>query len=302
MPRRPSPLPPDLAGRAFSVSEAVAAGVPRGRLRGPDLVRPRQGARAHGVPATALEAARGVATAQVGTWAFSHVTAARLLGVPLPRRWASDERTDVIRLSDEAFPRDRAVRGHRGLERRRLTTVERLPVVDPVDTWADLATVLGVPWLVAAGDCLIGRDGIGLHHLRAVAAVPRRRGARRLRAAAELVRPGSASPMESRARVMFADYGLPEPELNGHVVEHGEWLGCVDFVWREERVIVEFEGDQHRTDRRQWQRDVDRVRHLEAAGWKVIRMTAADLTLEREGRFCAVLRQALRHGRMRAIG
>jgi very-short-patch-repair endonuclease len=52
----------------------------------------------------------------------------------------------------------------------------------------------------------------------------------------------------------------------------------VDFLWREARVIVEYEGDQHRTDRRQWQNDIHRVRLLEGLGWKVIRITASDLS------------------------
>ena len=33
-----------------------------------------------------------------------------------------------------------------------------------------------------------------------------------------------------------------------------------------------------RTDRRQWQYDIQRVRLLERMGWKVIRITAADLS------------------------
>ena len=85
--------------------------------------------------------------------------------------------------------------------------------------------------------------------------------------------------METRARLAFGTAGLPEPELNATVyAEDGHFLARVDFVWREQRVIVEYEGDQHRTDRRQWQNDIQRLRLLEGLGWKVIRITAADLS------------------------
>ena len=50
-----------------------------------------------------------------------------------------------------------------------------------------------------------------------------------------------------------------------------------DFVWREAKVVVEYEGDHHRTHRRQWQHDIARTRLLEALGWRVVRITASDL-------------------------
>ena len=85
--------------------------------------------------------------------------------------------------------------------------------------------------------------------------------------------------METRARLAFAQAGLPEPELNATMyAEDGHFLARVDFLWRGPRVIVEYEGDQHRTDRRQWQNDIQRTRLLEGLGWRVIRITAADLT------------------------
>jgi hypothetical protein len=84
---------------------------------------------------------------------------------------------------------------------------------------------------------------------------------------------------ETRARLFFGEIGLPEPVLNADVISsEGLWLGRVDFLWREARVIVEYEGDQHRTDRRQWQHDITRVRDLEDDGWRVVRITSRDLS------------------------
>ena len=84
--------------------------------------------------------------------------------------------------------------------------------------------------------------------------------------------------MESRARLHFGRAGLPEPELNAEVfAEDGNFVARADFLWRDARVIVEYEGDHHRTDRRQWQSDIQRTRLLESLGWRVLRITAADL-------------------------
>ena len=84
--------------------------------------------------------------------------------------------------------------------------------------------------------------------------------------------------METRARLVFHRSGLPEPELNASVhAEDGHFIARVDFLWRVARVVVEYEGDHHRTDRRQWQHDIARTRLLEALGWRVIRITSSDL-------------------------
>ncbi len=42
------------------------------------------------------------------------------------------------------------------------------------------------------------------------------------------------------------------------------------------RIAIEYDGDHHRTDERQFARDIARVERLEAADWIVIRVTAKD--------------------------
>jgi hypothetical protein len=57
--------------------------------------------------------------------------------------------------------------------------------------------------------------------------------------------------METTARLLFRRGGVPEPELNAVVSDAaGEWLAFGDFLWRARRVVAEFDGDFHRTDRR----------------------------------------------------
>jgi len=41
-------------------------------------------------------------------------------------------------------------------------------------------------------------------------------------------------------------------------------------------VAVEYDGDQHRTDRHQYRKDVSRLQMLERMGWIVIRVLAGE--------------------------
>lgn len=49
----------------------------------------------------------------------------------------------------------------------------------------------------------------------------------------------------------------------------------LDMGWEEPMVAVEYEGDQHRTDRRQYVKDIRRIETLERMGWIVVRVVAA---------------------------
>jgi hypothetical protein len=102
----------------------------------------------------------------------------------------------------------------------------------------------------------------------------------RLRALAALgeIREGSASPMETLARLLFVRAGLPEPQLNADILDRGgRWLACVDLYWPGSQLVVEYDGDLHRVDRDQWQADIRRRRRIEAAGYRFVVMTANDL-------------------------
>ena len=46
--------------------------------------------------------------------------------------------------------------------------------------------------------------------------------------------------------------------------------------WEELKVAVEYDADQHRSDRRQYTWDIRRLEMVEGPGWIVIRVVAAD--------------------------
>jgi very-short-patch-repair endonuclease len=51
-------------------------------------------------------------------------------------------------------------------------------------------------------------------------------------------------------------------------------VGLLDMGWEDYLVAVEYDGDQHRTDRRQFVRDIKRITAMESLGWMVIRIVA----------------------------
>src|SRR5688572_15599163 len=107
-------LPPELAGRPFSVREAGALGVTAGRIDGPDLIIPFRGVRDH--PATeplTLEQRCHQYAARMKPWQFfSHETALVLQGVPAPRLPYA-VRIHVSAHRPQREPRITGVVGHR---------------------------------------------------------------------------------------------------------------------------------------------------------------------------------------------
>jgi very-short-patch-repair endonuclease len=50
----------------------------------------------------------------------------------------------------------------------------------------------------------------------------------------------------------------------------------LDMGWEETKVAVEYDGDQHRSSRAQYVRDIRRLETLERMGWIVVRVVAED--------------------------
>ena len=281
-------MPPELGRRPFTVSEAHELGLGEGRLRHRDLSRPTHGVRQAGTDPNGTKLIQLAEAASlvlpIGS-AFSHLTAARTLGLPVPHRWTPTEPLDVMNVTAAPMIRRAGCEGHRGLESRRVVLRNGLRVVSPEDTWCDLASTgtLDLDEIIVLGDAVV-------HHRRGIPsgqlaeAVGRRRGWRGRRLMDEALsqlRPRNNSPMETRARLLFLRGGLPEPELNVVINDRdsGQWLSDSDFVWREQRVVAEFDGDHHRTDRQQWQNDVARRENLQDDGWAFVQLTYASVMI-----------------------
>ncbi len=281
MPRR-TPLPQPIRDRPFSVAEAEHRGVPPGRLRGRDLDAPFSGVRLRKGSTGLPEPWASFAVRMPPRQFYSHVTAARIHGLPLPRRLSDNATLDVMVEIPHQCPRMPGVRGHRTKAGSvAVGTHDGFRVASPVDTWRQLSTVLSLDDLVAVGDALVRRKEpfATMAQLRkAVIRHERHRGARNLREAFDLVRPGVDSPRETTLRLILVRGGLPEPEVNGILLgAKGTKIATGDLVYRQHKVLVEYDGEQHRTDPEQYTWDIERLDRIRAEGWHVIRINKTHL-------------------------
>jgi hypothetical protein len=106
------------------------------------------------------------------------------------------------------------------------------------------------------------------------------RGICQLRDLLPLVDAGAASPKESWLRLLLIDGGLPAPETQIPIFEGGVPVAYLDMGYRDIKLAFEYDGDQHRSDRRQYVRDVRRLPMIERHGWEVIRVIAEDRQAE----------------------
>jgi hypothetical protein len=278
-------LPAQFVGRPFSVREAGAAGMGEKRMLGRDLARPFHGVRSNRpVNDDIVERCRAYTPRMPSGHVFSHETAARLWGIPLPA-WMEHDRVHVASFDGSNRPRTAGVVGHQ-LTDPALRLVERhgIRVLDPATVWLQLAARLRVHDLVAAADHLVltprrgdpddPRPYVPLGRLADRARRFRGRGRRTALAAMLLVRDGAESPRETALRLVLVENLLPEPALNEAIVAaDGTFIGYGDLTYPDHRIVVEYDGEQHRTDARQYYGDIERHEALLRAGWVHIRET-----------------------------
>jgi hypothetical protein len=160
-----------------------------------------------------------------------------------------------------------------------ITVHHGIPITTLTRTLFDLAAVLPERQLERAlneAEVLRRWDELSLDRL--LQRYPRRKGTRAIRAVLHKRRQGATvtrSELEEQFLALVDSGGLPRPEINV-LVEGLE----VDAVWRERRVVVELDGrSTHRTVAA-FERDRERDRILQVAGWRPIRLTARQLTAD----------------------
>jgi very-short-patch-repair endonuclease len=259
------------------------------RSRSSSVARPFHGVRTVDLSAdSVIERCRSFEPVLLPGQFFSHATALALRGVSVPIE-------AVIHIS-VAFPRTpprgRGVLGH-SVRRDRWDLVDGLPVARAALAWRQSAAILDLEQLVVAADAVLGgaRDPGGrprpgaasVDQLRAETQLAiGSRGARNAAAALELARAGVGSPAETRLRLLVVAAGLREPVVDLAVPVGGGRVWHPDLSFPAERIAIEYEGDLHRSDRGRWRRDIARREAFEDAGWRVVRVTAADLRDPRE--------------------
>ncbi|HET9876772.1 MAG TPA: hypothetical protein VFQ37_13565 [Mycobacterium sp.] len=177
------------------------------------------------------------------------------------------------------------------LEDDEVTHVARLPVTTPARTAYDLGRHLQRGQAVARMDALTRATPFSIEDVLLLAKRHAgARGLRRLRAALPLVDGGAASPKETWLRLLLIDAGLPVPTTQIPVCDRGYWpFAFLDMGWEKYKVAAEYDGDQHRTDRRQYVKDQRRLRMLARLGWIIIRVIAEDDPADVVKRVCDAL-------------
>jgi very-short-patch-repair endonuclease len=199
---------------------------------------------------------------------------ARAAGLSAARLWAlglpQPVRPDIVVRSSHA-PELNGVTVHRarrlddlGADRR-----EGLPVTGLTRTLLDLAEVVRPRQLERALDEAQILHGLRVEDLRrAMDHAPGRRGLAPLNEI--LARENTSrtySQLEERFLALVRGAALPEPEVNARVAGY-----LVDFVWRQERLVVETDGARFHAGTRRRTRDARRDTALEAAGYRVLRL------------------------------
>jgi very-short-patch-repair endonuclease len=144
-----------------------------------------------------------------------------------------------------------------------------------------------VDQLIAAGMAEIGS-------IRALADAARGPGSSRARAVAADADGLAQSPQETRLRLLIVRSGMTPPVAQHRVEHEGRFVARVDFGRPEQRVAVEYDGLWH-AESRQFARDRRRLNRLQAAGWRVVFVTAEDL--HRPEQLLARIAAALAAGR-----
>jgi hypothetical protein len=159
-----------------------------------------------------------------------------------------------------------------------VAVINGVPATTPARTALDLGCWYPRSKAVAAIDALARAADLKMRDVDLLARrYPGRRGIRQARAALGLVEAGAQSPQETWLRLVLVDAGLPRPQTQIAVRdEFGKVIAYLDMGWEDIKVAVEYDGDQHRSDRRQYNWDIRRLEHLERLGWIVVRVVAGD--------------------------
>lgn len=169
--------------------------------------------------------------------------------------------------------RRHGIRAHRvhALAPDEATTRRRIPTTTPARTLLDLAAeVSGRELEAAVAEAERRRLATDRQVLALIARYPTRRGTRALRRLLDRgTRPAlTRSEAEERFLALIRRAQLAPPEVNVLVGRYE-----VDFLWREQRGVVEIDGFAHHSDRVAFERDRRRDADLAAEGYTVVRIT-----------------------------
>ena len=88
---------------------------------------------------------------------------------------------------------------------------------------------------------------------------------------------GSQSPKETWLRLLLIQGGYPRPTTQIPVRDDsGRAFAFLDMGWEDVKIAVEYDGDQHRTDRARYAWDVKRLRLVHQRDWLHVKVIKED--------------------------
>lgn len=231
------------------------------------------------VPPSQASELAGRCAAVLGTSAddtvVASITAARLHGLWLPNTVDARLHVATAKLATAGRLMTRSQRpeliAHRfQLRPSDIVILDGLLVTSIARTWRDLACVLSLPDLVAAGDCAL-RSGVTTEDLADVlAASSRRHHAALARRALSLLDARSRSRPESHLRVAISGPDMPRFEVNVPVYRReGGWLAEPDLSLEEALLALEYQGEDHAGIKRM-RKDISRFTDMRRDTWLTI--------------------------------
>lgn len=208
--------------------------------------------------------------------AFTHLTAARLLGMRMPPLPAGCPLFVTVPRSCTR-PQEHGVISRRHVRPPAVDVVHGLPVVDPVSALVAAAAHLGVLDLTCMVDGLLARadDPKRLRSELAAEAAVRRRGSGRLAAAVDVADARAESWFETVLREFYRVAEVPvEPQFEVRV--KGEFVARADLRVSGTEWIYEYDGGIHR-DPEVHRRDLLRERALADSPFRRRGYTSDDL-------------------------
>ncbi|OBG15616.1 hypothetical protein A5765_00500 [Mycolicibacterium celeriflavum] len=180
-------------------------------------------------------------------------------------------------------PQSRLLRDKAGLRVHRrqgapITSYRGRPLTTPGWTAVEVARSLHRPRALATLDAALRSQTCDrLDLLAAAEAQAGRRGIVTVRELIPLARPEAESPMESEARLVMLDGGLPHPVLQHEIFDRDGRLWRVDFAWPDRKFAVEFDGFDYHSSRESLRKDRQKRAALEEIDWGVMSIVSDDV-------------------------
>jgi hypothetical protein len=161
-----------------------------------------------------------------------------------------------------------------------LTRVRERLATAPAWTAVEVARTMRRPRALAVLDAALHVKACTVDDLhKAVREQKGRRGIVRVRELLEYADGRAESPMESEARLVFIDGGLPMPELQYEIVDRCGDLWRTDFAWPDAKLVAEYESMEWHATPEALKHDRMKTARLQECGYRTVPIVVADVRL-----------------------